>query len=84
MAYEDESGTELRDVPGAPLPPAGTPLPPRLLAATRPSTVTVVELSRAQRAAIREEAQRTDGPDNDESRLAAARMVLYRQVARRT
>ena len=105
VAYEDESGTELRDLPGAPLPPAGTPLPPRLLAhwdqallayADRDRvlppelkplgltlggdpTVTVdgrvaaswavrdgvlqvtphVELSRAQREAVREEAQRT-------------------------
>ncbi len=32
VAYRDESGTELHDLPGAPLPPAGTPLPPRLLA----------------------------------------------------
>jgi hypothetical protein len=32
VAYCDEGGTELRDLPGLPLPPAGTPLPPRLLA----------------------------------------------------
>ena len=32
VAYRDESGTELHDLPGAPLPPADTPLPPRLLA----------------------------------------------------
>jgi hypothetical protein len=32
VAYFDESGTELHDLPGAPLPPADTPLPPRLLA----------------------------------------------------
>ena len=32
VAYHDERGAELRDLPGAPLPPAGTPLPPRLLA----------------------------------------------------
>jgi DNA glycosylase AlkZ-like len=32
VAYRDEHGTELRDLPGAPLPPPHTPLPPRLLA----------------------------------------------------
>ncbi len=32
VAYRDESGTELHDLPGAPLPPGDTPLPPRLLA----------------------------------------------------
>ena len=32
VAYRDERGTELRDLPGAALPPADTPLPPRLLA----------------------------------------------------
>jgi hypothetical protein len=105
VAYTDEHGSELRDLPGAPLPPAETPLPPRLLAhwdqpllayadrervmspeiqalrltLSGDPTVTVdgrvaaswaigdgvleitphVELSRAQRAAIREEALRT-------------------------
>ena len=29
--FQDEAGRELLDVPGAPLPPAGTPAPPRLL-----------------------------------------------------
>jgi hypothetical protein len=32
VAYRDEQGTELLDLPGAPLPPVGTPLPVRLLA----------------------------------------------------
>jgi hypothetical protein len=32
VSYRDERGTELLDLPGAPLPPASTPLPPRLLA----------------------------------------------------
>jgi winged helix DNA-binding protein len=32
VAYRDESGTELLDLPDRPLPPASTPLPPRLLA----------------------------------------------------
>ena len=32
VAYRDEQGIELRDLPGAPLPPASTPLPVRLLA----------------------------------------------------
>jgi hypothetical protein len=32
VSYRDEQGTELLDLPGAPLPPASTPLPPRLLA----------------------------------------------------
>jgi len=32
VAYEDEHGTELLDLPGAPLPPADTKLPPRFLA----------------------------------------------------
>ena len=105
VAYADENGVELRDLPGAPLPPAGTYLPPRLLAQwdqpllayadrerimapeiqalqltlSGDPTVTVdgrvaaswairgdvlevtphVELSRAQREAIREEALRT-------------------------
>ncbi len=32
VSYRDEQGRELLDVPGAPLPPASTPLPVRLLA----------------------------------------------------
>jgi hypothetical protein len=32
VAFRDEQGTELLDLPGQPLPPASTPLPPRLLA----------------------------------------------------
>jgi Winged helix DNA-binding domain len=32
VSYRDEQGRELLDLPGQPLPPAGTPLPPRLLA----------------------------------------------------
>jgi hypothetical protein len=32
VAYRDEAGTELLDLPGAPLPPASTALPVRLLA----------------------------------------------------
>jgi len=32
VAYRDECGTELLDLPEQPLPPASTPLPPRLLA----------------------------------------------------
>jgi hypothetical protein len=32
VAFRDEQGVELRDLPGQPLPPASTPLPPRLLA----------------------------------------------------
>jgi hypothetical protein len=32
VSHRDERGTELLDLPGAPLPPASTPLPPRLLA----------------------------------------------------
>ena len=32
VTYEDEHGTELLDLPGAPLPPADTALPPRFLA----------------------------------------------------
>jgi len=32
VAYRDEHGTELLDLPGQPLPPASTPLPVRLLA----------------------------------------------------
>ena len=105
VAHRDEHGAELRDLPGAPLPPGDTPLPPRLLAQwdqpllafadrervmapevqqlqltlSGDPTVTVdgrvaaswairddvleitphVELSRGQRAAIREEALRT-------------------------
>ena len=105
VAYTDEHGAELHDLPGAPLPPADTPLPracsptgtsrcsptPTASASWRPRsqalqltlsgdpTVTVdgrvaaswairddvleitpyVELSRAQREAIREEALRT-------------------------
>jgi DNA glycosylase AlkZ-like len=105
LSYRDEHGVELLDLPGAPLPPADTPLPPRLLAhwdqpllayadrerimapeiqalrltLSGDPTVTVdgrvaaswairddvleltphVELSRAQRMAIREEALRT-------------------------
>lgn len=31
VSYRDEQGRELLDLPGAPLPPAATPLPPRLL-----------------------------------------------------
>ena len=105
VAYRDEAGTELRDLPDASLPAADTPLPPRLLShwdqallayadrerilppdlqplgltLSGDPTVTVdgrvaaswtlrddelavlphVELSRAQRAAVREEALRT-------------------------
>ena len=105
VSYEDERGVELLDLPGAPLPPADTELPPRFLAhwdqpllahadrerimapevqalqltLSGDPTVTVdgrvaaswairdgvleitphVELSRAQRHAIREEALRT-------------------------
>lgn len=32
VSYVDENGTDLLDLPGAPLPPAPAPLPPRLLA----------------------------------------------------
>ena len=32
VAYRDERGVELLDLPGAPLPPADTPIPVRLLA----------------------------------------------------
>jgi hypothetical protein len=32
VSYRDEDGIELLDLPGQPLPPASTPLPPRLLA----------------------------------------------------
>ena len=32
VSYRDEAGRELLDLPGAPLPPASTPLPVRLLA----------------------------------------------------
>jgi hypothetical protein len=32
VAYRDDHGTVLRDLPGAPLPPGDTPLPPRFLA----------------------------------------------------
>jgi Winged helix DNA-binding domain len=32
VAFRDEQGVELRDLPGQPLPPASTKLPPRLLA----------------------------------------------------
>jgi len=32
VAHRDEAGRELLDLPGAPLPPASTRLPPRLLA----------------------------------------------------
>ena len=32
VSYRDEQGRELLDLPGLPLPPASTPLPPRLLA----------------------------------------------------
>jgi hypothetical protein len=105
VAYRDEHGTELRDLPGRPLPPGDTPLPVRFLAhwdqallahadrerimapevqalkltLSGDPTVTVdgrvaaswelrddvlavtphVELSRAQREAIREEGLRT-------------------------
>ena len=50
----------------------------------------LVESTRAQQAAVKEEARRTarfcgaQGPSNDKSRLAAACIDLYRQLARRT
>ena len=54
VAHRDEHGRELLDLPGAPLPPATTPLPPRLLAHWDQPLLAYAERERILPAALRE------------------------------
>ena len=54
VAYRDEAGRELLDLPGAPLPPGDTPLPVRLLAHWDQPLLAYAERERILPAALRE------------------------------
>jgi hypothetical protein len=54
VSHRDEDGRELFDLPGAPLPPASTPLPPRFLGHWEQPLLAYAERERILPAALRE------------------------------